>query len=263
MALAPELTPGLREQIENTIRFLAVDAVESANSGHPGAPMGLARPALLLWERHLRFDPSEPEWPLRDRFVLSAGHASMLLYSLLHLFDYDVTHDDHPRVPPARQQDARAPGVRRYARRRSDDGAARPGLRARCGHGARRQAHGVAIRGKRSRRSRKPHRLRHRERRRPDGRRGLRGGVARRPPGPGQPRLPVRRQPDHDRRSDQPVLQREVPRRRFRGRGLARAIGRRARTSKGSTPRSRRPRPRRASRRSSSRARPSARALPL
>ncbi|MGE5820545.1 MAG: transketolase, partial [Deltaproteobacteria bacterium] len=74
----------------NTIRMLSVDAVEKANSGHPGAPMGLAPAAYLLWTRFLKFNPRNPAWPDRDRFVLSAGHASMLLYSMLHLTGYDV-----------------------------------------------------------------------------------------------------------------------------------------------------------------------------
>ena len=69
----------------NTIRTLAMDAVQAANSGHPGTPMGLAPVAYTLWQRYLRFDPQDPIWPNRDRFVLSAGHASMLLYALLHL----------------------------------------------------------------------------------------------------------------------------------------------------------------------------------
>ena len=69
----------------STIRTLSMDAVQKANSGHPGAPMGLAPVAYWLWQRFLRFDPEDPIWPNRDRFVLSAGHASMLLYSLLHL----------------------------------------------------------------------------------------------------------------------------------------------------------------------------------
>ncbi len=88
--MSTELTPELRERIENTIRGLTVDAVERAGIGHLGAPMGLARPAFLLFDEHLRFDPSDPGWPLRDRFVLSAGHASMLLYSLLHLFGFEL-----------------------------------------------------------------------------------------------------------------------------------------------------------------------------
>src|SRR4051812_49827946 len=69
----------------NTIRTLAIDAVQKANSGHAGAPMALAPVAYTLWNRYLRYDPAHPHWPNRDRFVLSAGHASMLLYALLHL----------------------------------------------------------------------------------------------------------------------------------------------------------------------------------
>ncbi|MCD6214187.1 MAG: transketolase, partial [Candidatus Desulfofervidus sp.] len=73
----------------NTIRFLAVDMIQNANSGHPGMPLGAAPVAYTLWSRHLRHDPTDPNWPDRDRFVLSGGHASALLYSLLHLFGYD------------------------------------------------------------------------------------------------------------------------------------------------------------------------------
>ena len=69
----------------NTIRTLSIDAVEKANSGHPGTPMSMAPVAYELWQNHLRYDPADPIWPNRDRFVLSAGHGSMLLYSLLHL----------------------------------------------------------------------------------------------------------------------------------------------------------------------------------
>jgi len=78
----------------DTIRTLAIDGVQQANSGHPGAPMGMAPMAYTLWTRHLRHAPTTPTWPNRDRFVLSAGHASMLLYSLLHLTGYDVSLDD-------------------------------------------------------------------------------------------------------------------------------------------------------------------------
>ena len=72
-------------EMANAVRFLAVDAVEKANSGHPGMPMGMADVATVLFSRFLKFDPADPHWPDRDRFVLSAGHGSMLLYALLHL----------------------------------------------------------------------------------------------------------------------------------------------------------------------------------
>ncbi len=78
----------------DTIRTLAIDGVQQANSGHPGAPMGMAPMAYALWTRFLRHAPTHPDWPNRDRFVLSAGHASMLLYALLHLTGYDVTLED-------------------------------------------------------------------------------------------------------------------------------------------------------------------------
>ena len=70
------------------LRVLAMDAVEQANSGHPGMPMGMADVATVLFERHLKFDAAAPDWPDRDRFVLSAGHGSMLLYAVLHLLGY-------------------------------------------------------------------------------------------------------------------------------------------------------------------------------
>jgi len=102
-----ELTPALRTQIENTIRGLTIDAVEAAGIGHLGAPLALARPVFRLWDRTLRFDPTDPAWPLRDRFVLSAGHASMLLYSLLHLFGFALPLDEIRRF---RQLHSKTPG---------------------------------------------------------------------------------------------------------------------------------------------------------
>ena len=84
-----DLSSALRP-VANTIRVLAMDAVQKANSGHPGMPMGMADVAALLWARYLKFDPQNPHWPDRDRFVLSAGHGSMLLYALLHLSGYDL-----------------------------------------------------------------------------------------------------------------------------------------------------------------------------
>src|SRR6184192_542001 len=81
----------------NTIRTLAMDAVHKANSGHPGAPMALAPVAYCLWQQFLRFDPEDPIWPNRDRFVLSNGHASMLLYSMLHLTGVKAVNSQYER----------------------------------------------------------------------------------------------------------------------------------------------------------------------
>src|SRR5438309_2968337 len=82
----------------NTIRTLSMDAVQAANSGHPGTPMALAPVAYCLWQRFLRFDPDDPIWPNRDRFVLSCGHASMLIYSLLHLAGVKAVNPEYERL---------------------------------------------------------------------------------------------------------------------------------------------------------------------
>jgi transketolase len=91
----------------DTIRTLAIDAVQKAESGHPGLPLGAAPMAYVLWQRHLKHNPSDPDWPDRDRFVLSAGHGCMLLYCLLHLTGYDLTMDD---LKSFRQWGSRTPG---------------------------------------------------------------------------------------------------------------------------------------------------------
>jgi transketolase len=91
----------------NTIRFLSADAVQQANSGHPGLPLGAAPMAYVLWTRFLRFNPQNTSWPDRDRFVLSAGHGSALLYSLLHLTGYDLPMEELQRF---RQPGSRTPG---------------------------------------------------------------------------------------------------------------------------------------------------------
>ncbi|HNQ96322.1 MAG TPA: transketolase [Anaerolineales bacterium] len=88
------MTNSLESRAINTLRFLSADAVQQANSGHPGLPMGAAAMAYTLWTRHLRHNPRNPKWIGRDRFILSGGHGSMLLYSLLHLTGYDVSLDD-------------------------------------------------------------------------------------------------------------------------------------------------------------------------
>jgi transketolase len=107
--------PQTREQLEerciNTIRMLAADAVQKAKSGHPGMPMGTAALAYVLWTRFLRHNPSNPRWPDRDRFILSAGHGSMLQYALLHLTGYDLSLEEIQRF---RQWDSKTPGHPEY-----------------------------------------------------------------------------------------------------------------------------------------------------
>src|ERR1700747_2884232 len=108
----------------NTIRTLAMDAVQAANSGHPGTPMAMAPVAYCLWQQFLRFDPGDPVWPNRDRFVLSIGHASMLLYSLLHLTEVRAVSKDYETLGEVsvpldaiknfRQLDSRCPGHPEY-----------------------------------------------------------------------------------------------------------------------------------------------------
>lgn len=101
----------LEKKCIDTIRFLAADAIEKAKSGHPGMALGAAATAYTLWTKHLKHNPKNPQWPDRDRFVLSAGHASMLLYSLLHLTGYDLTLDD---IKNFRQWGSRTPGHPEY-----------------------------------------------------------------------------------------------------------------------------------------------------
>jgi transketolase len=115
MNVAVETAPPVitrQRDMANAIRFLAVDAVEKANSGHPGMPMGMADVATVLFSRFLNFDPAAPHWPDRDRFVLSAGHGSMLLYALLHLTGYpEMTIDE---IKAFRQWGSKAPGHPEY-----------------------------------------------------------------------------------------------------------------------------------------------------
>jgi transketolase len=122
--IEPQAGTGIGELAINTIRTLSIDAVEQARSGHPGTPLALAPLVYTLWNRVMQFDPEDPAWPNRDRFVLSNGHASMLLWSILHLtgtravdsqserLGYPaVTLDDIRRF---RQLDSRAPGHPEY-----------------------------------------------------------------------------------------------------------------------------------------------------
>ena len=104
----------------NTIRTLSMDGVQAANSGHPGTPMAMAPVAYCLWQKFLRFDPQDPVWPNRDRFVLSMGHASMLLYSMLHLTEVKAVSKEYETLGEVsvpldalkafRQYESRCPG---------------------------------------------------------------------------------------------------------------------------------------------------------
>jgi transketolase len=105
------LSLSFRNQAINTIRMLAADAVQQAKSGHPGMPMGMAAAAFTLWTRYMRYSPSNPAWLNRDRFVLSAGHGSMLLYALLHLTGYDLPLDE---LRHFRQWESKTPGHPEY-----------------------------------------------------------------------------------------------------------------------------------------------------
>ena len=142
----------LDELAINTIRTLSIDAVQQAKSGHPGTPMALAPLVYMIWNEVMRFDPQDPIWPNRDRFVLSNGHASMLLWSVLYLTgtravnaDYErlgqpaVTLDDIQPFPPARQQGAGTSGISLDVGRGGDDRPARPGHRQQRRHGDRAQ----------------------------------------------------------------------------------------------------------------------------
>src|ERR687890_325164 len=91
-----------RRELANAIRALAMDAVQQANSGHPGAPMGMADIAEVLWLEFLKHNPVNPDWANRDRFVLSNGHASMLLYSLLHLSGVKAANESYEEIGPGR-----------------------------------------------------------------------------------------------------------------------------------------------------------------
>ena len=103
----PQPSPEVARRMADAIRMLAVDAVEKAKSGHPGAPMGMAEIATTLWNRHLKHNPADPHWPDRDRFVLSNGHGSMLLYALLHLSGYDLPMSE---LQAFRQLHSKTPG---------------------------------------------------------------------------------------------------------------------------------------------------------
>src|ERR1700756_315556 len=109
--IKPQARAAGHSEVVNAIRALAMDAVQKANSGHPGMPMGMAEIAEVLWRRHLKHNPANPAWANRDRFVVSNGHGSMLLYSLLHLTGYALPMDELKRF---RQLGSKTPGHPEY-----------------------------------------------------------------------------------------------------------------------------------------------------
>ena len=194
----------------NTIRTLSIDAIQKANSGHPGTPMAMAPVAYTLWQRFLRFDPTDPIWPNRDRFVLSAGHASMLLYSLLHLARVEAVDPEYEVLgEPAvsmddiksfRQLDSHCPGHPEYHLTSGVETTTGP-----LGQGIATSV-GMAVAGKwlQARYGSQVYDFDTyaiARRRLPDGGGFQRGGLVRRPPAAGQPLLDLRQQPHHDRRA--------------------------------------------------------------
>ena len=223
----------LDELCVNTIRTLSMDAVQQANSGHPGTPMALAPIAYLLYTRIMRHAPETPDWPGRDRFVLSAGHASMLLYSTLYLTGYDVTLD---HLKNFRQLGSPCAGHPEYGHAPGVETTTGPlgqGSRPRSGW---RWPSGCSPRASTTRatRSSPPHLL-HRLRRRHGGGHPVRGVVAGRPPRARQADRVLRRQPHLDRGRHRARVLRGR-RRALRGLRLARAEprrGHRARRARG------------------------------
>ena len=226
----------------NTIRTLSMDAVQKANSGHPGTPMALAPITYVLYTRVMKHNPDDPDWFDRDRFVLSAGHASMLLYSMLYLTGYGLELDDLKNFRQLGSPTRRPSRVRPRGRDRDDHRPARPGDLERRRAGARR-AH-VAARSTGRHEIVDHHTYTIASRRRPPGGRRLRGVLARRAPRPRAADRVLRRQPHLDRGRHRALVLRGR-RQALRGLRLARPEPRRG------------PRPRRASRRRSTRRRAS------
>ncbi|WP_420920407.1 hypothetical protein [Burkholderia mallei] len=161
-------SPASTTLMANAIRALAMDAVQQANSGHPGMPMGMAEIGVALWSRHLKHNPTTPHWADRDRFVLSNGHGSMLLYSLLHLTGYDLPIEE---LKNFRQLHSKTPGHPEYGITPGVETTTGPlgqGLRERGRHGARRGAARRRVQPRRREDRRSSH-VRVRRRRLPDG----------------------------------------------------------------------------------------------
>ncbi len=188
-------------EMAHAVRFLAMDAITRAGDGHPGTPLGAADICTALFNRHLKFDPAQPQWPDRDRFVQSNGHGSTLIFSLLHLAGYAAFPIEQIRA--FRELGSHTPGHPEYEPAHGVEITTGPlgqGHRQRRGHGGR---GGDAQRRVRRRHRRSLHLCAGR-RRLPDGRHRSRDRLARRPPEAGQADRPLRLQPDDRRRGHQP-----------------------------------------------------------
>ncbi len=205
----------------DTLRLLAVDEVEKAKSGHPGAPLGCAPIAYLLFHKLMKHNPAHSKWADRDRFVLSNGHASALLYGTLFLSRLQADAGRFEELSPVGIEDAGASGVRLDRRRGGDHRPAGAGIRDGGGNGHRGEASGGGLQPPRLQCGGPPHLCAVR-RRRPDGGPVARGCLAGRNAGAGQADRSLRRQPDLARRADQVELHGEC-RRALRGLQLARA----------------------------------------
>ena len=180
-----------RKDLANAIRALSMDAVQKAKSGHPGAPMGMADIAEVLWNDYLIHNPANPQWANRDRFVLSNGHGSMLQYSLLHLSGYDVSIDD---LKNFRQLHSKTPGHPEYGYTPGVETTTGPlgqGFANSVGFALAEKGSGGAVQSSRSRHCGSLH-LHLSWRRLPDGGDLPRGGLPGRHPGPGQADLFLR-----------------------------------------------------------------------
>ena len=208
----------------DTVRTLAMDAVQKTGNGHPGTAMSLAPAAYLLYQRLMRHDPADPNWPGRDRFVLSCGHSSLTLYIQLYLAGYGLELDDLEALRTWGSKTPGHPEVRPHRRRRDHHRPARPGRGQRGRHGDGRPPRARPARPRRRARREpvRPHDLGARLRRRHRGGRHQRGVVAGRPPAARQPRRALRRQPHLDRGRHRRRLQRGR-RQAVRGLRLARA----------------------------------------
>ncbi len=216
--------PDLEQRAIDVVRGLAMDAPHAARSGHQGTAMALAPLAHVLFTRIMNYDAAEPDWPDRDRFVLSAGHASILLYSMLYLTGYGLTLDD---LKAFRQWGSATPGHPEVHHTKGVEvttGPARPGLRQRRGHGPGRAVAARPVR----RRGRRPPHVRRLRRRLPRGGHQPRGRLAGRAPPPRAARLHLRRQPRHHRRPHRAGARRR-PGQAVRGLRLARRARRRDR----------------------------------